>query len=75
MHVTLKFILRKPINETIKFICSTIHSGGKQYQIKQSILLGFKEKKRLKKKSPDVLRKIILCFNYQRAISFRMRKD
>ena len=64
------------MKQPIKFICSTIHSGGKQYQIKQSRLLGFKEKKEIKKKkTPDVLRKIILCFNYQRAISFRMRKD
>lgn len=38
------------MKQSIKFICSTIHSGGKQYQIKQSILLGFKEKKRDKKK-------------------------
>lgn len=38
------------MKQSIKFICSTIHSGGKQYQIKQSILLGFKEKKEIKKK-------------------------
>ena len=40
------------MKQSIKFTCSTIHSGGKQYQIKQSILLGFKEKKEIKKKKP-----------------------